>query len=90
MWEQPEGQRSSDPVLITIPQVDYTRCLTLECPVAADAADRLEMGWVIRSRGSGPGKLGGACRDRVAQGAPDFFNLSGPPGVGTPRGPEEQ
>ncbi len=62
MWEHPEGQRSSDPVLITIPQVDYTRCLTLECPVAADAADRLEKGgWVIGSRGSGPGRLGGGC-----------------------------
>jgi len=42
------------------------------------------------SRDSGPGRLGGGCRERVAQGAPGFFNLSGPPGVGTPRGPEEQ
>ena len=78
MWEHPEGQRSSDPVLITIPQVDYTRCLTLECPVAADAADRLEMGWVIRSRGSGPGRLGGGCKpwEDMSLGPSDFLSVA--------------
>ena len=77
MWERPEGQRSSDPVLITIPQVDYTR-LTLEYPVAADAADRLEMGWVIRSRGSGQGRLGGGCRpwEDISLGLSDFLPVA--------------
>ncbi len=42
------------------------------------------------SRASGPGKLGAVVETGLPKRAPGFFKLSGPPGVGTPRGPEEQ
>mgnify|MGYP006966876749 CR=1 FL=1 len=41
------------------------------------------------SRDSGPGRRGAVVETGLPIGR-RAFNLSGPPGVGTPRGPEEQ